>query len=275
MRLHVVLPNESIGIDPQRIIGLAGVAERLGYDAVWLPDHLLPPAPYGRTYGGVYEPLITLAAIAATTTSIRLGTSILILPLRDPFLLAKQVSTLDRISGGRMTLGVGIGWDRAEFANVGVDFATRAARADEALELMRRLWSARSNDVLAIDGERYGFDNGVFAPAPYASGTVRLMVGGTSGAALRRVARFADVWQAVGIDADEFVRRHAELRTAAGRDVEAGVRMEWTGEGELSDALAEARGWASVGADHLAIWFGEVDGFADRMARFKTALRTT
>ncbi|GAA3222497.1 hypothetical protein GCM10017691_08600 [Pseudonocardia petroleophila] len=91
------------------LVDLARDAERLGFGTAWLPDHVLPPEPYGDVYGGVYEPLVALSHLAAVTSTIRFGTSVLVLPLRDPFVLAKQVATLDRFSGGRFSLGVGTG----------------------------------------------------------------------------------------------------------------------------------------------------------------------
>jgi probable F420-dependent oxidoreductase len=268
MRLHVVLPNESTAMEPGQLLDLAQQAARLGFDTAWLPDHVLPPKPYGTTFGGVYEPLVTLAAIAATTGTIRLGTSVLILPLRNPFVLAKQVATLDRISGSRVVLGVGIGWDRQEFASVGADFTTRGAQADEAIDLLRHLWSSTPDAATTFDGERYRFADGVFAPRPN-EGTVPLMVGGTSDAALRRAARVADMWQAVGIGPKEFASRRNQLRAAAARPIEAGARTLWTGaDRPLADIVAEAEQWREVGADHLSVWFGAAEGFGDRMERF-------
>jgi len=137
VRLDVVLPNEAADADPRRLADLARQAEELGYDTAWLPDHLLPPAEYGPVYGGVYEPLVTMGWLAAATTRIRFGTSVLVLPLRSPFAVAKQAATLHRLSGGRVVLGVGIGWDEREFTAVGADFRTRAARTDEGLRLLR------------------------------------------------------------------------------------------------------------------------------------------
>ena len=163
MQVHVVLPNESVDVEPQVIAALAQRAEGLGYGGVWLPDHLLPPVAYGTTYGGVYEPLVTLSYIAATTSRIGLGTSVLLLALRNPFAVAKQAATLDRLSQGRFTLGVGLGWDRDEFAAVGADFGDRAARTDEAIALLRHLFRAGSGPFA---GERFGFEAGVFAPPP-------------------------------------------------------------------------------------------------------------
>ncbi|NDL57451.1 TIGR03619 family F420-dependent LLM class oxidoreductase [Phytoactinopolyspora mesophila] len=261
--LHAILPSESVGMEPQHIVSLARTAEDLGYDMVWLPDHLLPPRPYGTTYGGVYEPLITMTAIAAATSRIRFGTSVLVLPLRDPFLLAKQASTLERLAPGRLTLGVGTGWDAVEFAAVGADFANRGARADEALRLIRHL---HEHGRGPFNGQHYGFGAGEFAPLP--SSPVPIMVGGTSGAALRRAARYADVWQGVGLDEAGFRERVGDLRRRAERPIEVGTRTSMDAGTTAAAAVAEASGLAEAGADHVAVWFGSFDGYSDRMAEF-------
>lgn len=273
MRLQVVLPDESEDVGPEQIATLAQRAEELGYDTVWLPDHLLPPDEYGpppAAYGGVYEPLVTLAYIAATTTRIRLGTSILLLALRNPFAVAKQAATLDRLSNGRFTLGVGIGWDAVEFANVGVEFGDRAGRTDEALRLLRHLFDEGSGP---FEGKRFGFETGVFVPRP--SDGLRIMVGGISDAALRRVARYADVWQSLPTPADEFAERVERLRRDAQRPVEVGLRTEWSDPATTVDAVVEqARAYEAAGADELALWFGDLDGFEDRMATLSRAMTT-
>lgn len=270
MQLHAVLPDESVDVDPEQIAALAVQAEELGYGGVWLPDHVLPPADYGPPpgYGGVYEPLVTLAFIAARTRRVRLGTSVFLLPLRNPFAVAKQVATLDRLSQGRFTLGVGIGWDAEEFANVGVDFTDRAGRTDEALHLLRHLFDTGSGP---FEGRRFGFETGVFAPRPGEG--LRIMVGGISEPALRRVARFADIWQSLPTPPDEFAERVARLRQQAERRIEVGMRAEWSDPNVPVDTVVEqARALESAGADHLAVWFGPVDGFADRMTTLARAL---
>lgn len=270
MQLHVVLPDESVDLDPEQIATLATQAEELGYGGVWLPDHLLPPADYGAPpgYGGVYEPLVTLAYIAARTSRVRLGTSVLLLSLRNPFAVAKQVATLDRLSQGRFTLGVGIGWDAEEFANVGVDFSDRAGRTDEALDLFRHLFDTGRGP---FEGPRFGFDTGVFAPQP--GDGLRIMVGGISEPAMRRVARFADIWQSLPTPPGEFAERVARLRQHAERHIEVGMRAEWSGPAAPVDTVVEeARALEAAGADHLAIWFGAIDGFADRMTTLAHAL---
>lgn len=103
MELQVVLPNESPGMSPDALVELGVAAERLGYHTAWLPDHLLPPADYGETYGGVYEPLTTLTYLGARTSVIGLGTSVLVLPMRNAFVVAKQAATLDRLTGERLS----------------------------------------------------------------------------------------------------------------------------------------------------------------------------
>src|SRR5262245_20202228 len=111
MDLGVVLPDESPSMPVQTLVGLAGLAEELGYATAWLPDHILPPGQFGADFGGVHEPIVTMAHLAALTRTITFGTSVMVLPLRNPFLLAKQVATVHELSGGRVVLGVGIGWN--------------------------------------------------------------------------------------------------------------------------------------------------------------------
>ncbi|MFE9242972.1 TIGR03619 family F420-dependent LLM class oxidoreductase [Nocardiopsis sp. NPDC006938] len=267
-RLQVVLPNESPDTPPEALVDLGVRAEDLGVHTVWLPDHLLPPSPYGSVFGGVYEPLVTLAYLAARTERIRLGTSVLVLPMRDPFVLAKQVATLDRVSGGRFTLGVGVGWSREEFASVGADFSARGARADDALALLRHLFEGEG----PFHGRFHSFEHGVFEPRPRQR--VRVMVGGGSEPALRRAARWADEWQGVDPDPRVFAAARDRLRDLTRRPVDTGARIAWTGGEEgFAHAVARFRGLAEAGADAVAVWFGEAEGFEARMVRFVAALR--
>nr|WP_042197413.1 TIGR03619 family F420-dependent LLM class oxidoreductase [Kibdelosporangium sp. MJ126-NF4]CEL22943.1 luciferase-like protein [Kibdelosporangium sp. MJ126-NF4]CTQ90082.1 luciferase-like protein [Kibdelosporangium sp. MJ126-NF4] len=263
MDLHAVLPDESPAMPVQRLAELAATAEHLGYRAVWLPDHLLPPSDYGNVYGGVYEPLVTLSYLAAHTRTVRLGTSVLVLPMRNPFVVAKQAATLDHISGGRFVLGVGIGWARPEFDAVGADYRTRAARTDEAIALIRHLFESDG----AFEGAYYGYETGVFQPRPEHG--VPIMVGGNTDAALRRVAALADEWQALSLTPEQFAERLTHLRSLTSREIRATVRIAWDGEGPgLDDVLGQTRGLTEAGADAVAVWFGAETGFEDRMTRF-------
>ncbi len=143
VELQVVLPDESAAMAPERLVELAAAAEELGYGTAWLPDHLLPPGEFGSTYGGVYEPLVTIGYLAARTTRIRFGTSVLVLPMRSPYVVAKQAATLHRLSGERLVLGIGAGWDATEFASVGATFEDRGRRTDESLAIIRDLFAGK------------------------------------------------------------------------------------------------------------------------------------
>ncbi len=219
MKLGVVLPNEVADADPREVARLAQLAEELGYASVWLPDHLLPPAPFGDVYGGVHEALIVLANIAARTERITLGTSVLILPLREPVLLAKQLATLERLAPGRVILGAGVGWDRDEFAALEVPYGERGKRTDELIALIEHLHRTGQG---GFDGRFHRVGAGVLAPQP--SARIPLLVGGKSDAALRRAARVGDLWQAYSVTPDAFRTMHARLHELAGeRTVSAGT----------------------------------------------------
>lgn len=267
-RLQVVLPDESPDVPVSTLIDLGVRADELGVDTVWLPDHLLPPEPYGTVFGGVYEPLVTLAYLAARTRRVRLGTSVLVSPMRDPFTLAKQVATLDRLAEGRFTLGVGVGWSREEFAAVGADFTTRGARTDEVLALHRHLFEGEG----PFRGRFHSYERGVFEPRP--ERRIPTMVGGGSAAALRRAAEWADEWQGLDPDPEAFRAARDRLRGLTDRPVRAGVRMSWTGGDKEFDAAVENfRALAASAADAVAVWFGDAAGFDERMKRFATAVR--
>jgi probable F420-dependent oxidoreductase len=260
--IQVVLPDESAAMRPTELIDLGVAAEGLGYHTAWLPDHLLPPDEYGEVFGGVYEPLITLSYLAARTTTIRLATSVLVLPMRNPFVVAKQVATLDRLSGGRMNLGVGVGWNRAEFDAVGADFRTRGARTDEAIALLRHLFGGGG----PFPGKFYGHEAGVFEPKP--TRPVPITVGGTSERALRRAAALADEWQGVGLAPEEFARGLARLRELGDRRIRVGTRIDCRDASRLAETIEKTRAFAEAGADAVAIHFGPLEGFAARMTEF-------
>ncbi|MET3805589.1 putative F420-dependent oxidoreductase [Nakamurella sp. UYEF19] len=267
MDLQVVLPDEDPAMPVAQIVELAVTAERLGFQGVWLPDHLLPPSAYGDVYGGVYEPVVTLTYLAAATTTIRLGTSVLILPLRDPFLLAKQAATLAHLSGDRLTLGVGIGWEASEFAAVGVDFTERGARTDEAITLLRHLFEGAGPFV----GRFHRNESGVFAPVP--RHPIPIMIGGVTPRALRRVASYADEWQGLGLSPEKFAAHVATIRSSTDRPIRVGTRIEWDGTAQLDQVVAEVRGFEAAGADAVAVKCGAPESFADRMAELVAAYR--
>ena len=141
MHFGVILPNYGKGSSPDGIRRVAEAAEELEFDSVWATEHIIVGPEAVDPYGRVYDPLVTLGWIAGWTQRIGLGTSIVLVPLHNPIHLAKEVATLQELSGGRFTLGVGMGWHKDEFEFMGVEFKGRGRRADEAIRLMRALWN--------------------------------------------------------------------------------------------------------------------------------------
>ncbi|GIG23081.1 F420-dependent oxidoreductase [Cellulomonas chitinilytica] len=264
----MVLPDESPSMPAATLVDLARAAEDLGYAAVWLPDHVLPPGAYGPTFGGVYEPLVTLAYVAAVTQQVRLGTSVLVAPLRDPFVLAKQVATLHQLSTGRVVLGLGVGWNEQEFDAVGADYAHRGAVTDDVLAVLQHLFAGGG---APYRGRRFSYDQGVFAPVP--DGSPHLMVGGNSDAALRRAARYADIWQGIPASVDAFAERARRLTELAdGRDVAATLRIGWDPAVPVGRIADDVVAYREVGAAALAVHFGEHEGTRERMEALVAAL---
>ena len=209
---------------------LARLAEAAGFDSVFAVDHVVIPEDYASPYpysatgrlpgsgASAYpDPLIWMAFAAAATTRLRFMTGVIILPQRNPLVLAKQVATLDHMSGGRIELGSGVGWLREEFAALGVAFERRGKRADEYVAAMRALWR---EDGASFSGEFVNFQRVSCNPKPVA-GSVPIIVGGHSEAAARRAGRLGDgFFPSIGAQVDtmpllDVVRRAAE---AAGRD---------------------------------------------------------
>jgi probable F420-dependent oxidoreductase len=206
----VILPNYGADSSPDTIRRVAENAEELGFDSVWVTEHIVVGPAAVEPYGRVYDPLVTLGWIAGWTERIGLGTSIVLVPLHNPIHLAKEVATLQELSGGRVSLGVGVGWHKDEYEFMGVEFDGRGRRADEELRIMRALWSGERD----FDGEHWSFHDATFEPRP--STQPEIWVGGSSPRALRRARELGDVWHpSRGSDAGhvrEVKERYPELR---------------------------------------------------------------
>jgi len=228
MRFGVSLPTGKEGLSAPLpfcsappLIDLARLAERLGYDSVWGNDHVHAPAYVRADYAEpprFYELLVTLAAVAGATERVRLGTAVLVLPLREPVTLAHQAATLDQLSGGRLVLGVGLGSYREEFEAVRPRCAgvVRGDLMDEMLVGVRMLLTERR---AAMTGEHVAFDVELH-PKP-AQARLPILVGGNHPSALRRAAMLGDGWIPTGVDAAAIRRGReqiAELAATAGRD---------------------------------------------------------
>jgi probable F420-dependent oxidoreductase len=184
----VILPNYGTNSNPKAIRRTAELAEELGFDSVWTTEHIIVGPDAIDPYGRVYDPLVTLGWIAGLTERVGLGTSIVLVPLYNPMHLAKEVATLQELSGGRFRLGVGMGWHHAEFEFMGIPFEGRGRRADEAIRLMRALWSGEKN----FEGKLWSFHDATAEPHP--SPQPEVWVGGSSERAVRRARELGDVW---------------------------------------------------------------------------------
>jgi probable F420-dependent oxidoreductase len=210
VHLGVILPNYGGDSSPGGIRRVAEAAEELGFDSVWTTEHIIVGPDAVDPYGRVYDPFVTLGWIAGWTERIALGTSIVIVPLHNPIHLAKQAATLQELSGGRFTLGVGMGWYRDEFEFMGVEFEGRGRRADEAIRLMRGLWRGEPD----FEGRYWSFRDATSEPHP--SPPPEIWTGGSSDRAVRRALELGDAWHpSRGSDANHVRRvkeQHPELR---------------------------------------------------------------
>ena len=231
MKFAVAIRNMGPQSNRTTIRACARIAEQAGFDALFVSDHLCIPPDQTEGSGGRYlDVLATLAFIAGATEKIRLGVSVLVVPYRPAVLTAKQVATIQELSGERMILGIGVGWMKPEFAALGADFRRRGAITDETLSVIHHLFSA---DVPgAYDGPLVNFPSFVFLPRPKRP---PIWIGGNGAAAMTRVLKFGDGWHPM-LPAAELKAKVEELHTrtrAAGRElpeiiVRRGLRLDDT-----------------------------------------------
>jgi probable F420-dependent oxidoreductase len=239
---------------------VAQAAEDLGYGSAWFPEHLIWPvdfdgkSPFADGHPPVdpriptYDALMWMATVAVATRTLRLGTYVYNLGLRSPFVTARAVQTLDVISAGRVDFGIGAGWNEREYAAVGIDFASRGRRVDEALDVCRKLWV---DDVVTHEGEFFPFGPVVFEPKP-PQGLVPIHIGGESPAALRRTVRTGDGWIGMTQTPDtaaETVSTLRKLLADAGRDPST---VQVTVGGDVASP-ADVTAYASAGVDRLIV----------------------
>jgi probable F420-dependent oxidoreductase len=217
MQLGVNVPNFGPGTDPVSLERWARTAEQLGFDLLMVSDHVAVTGDVAERYPApFYEPFTTLAWLAGITTRIRLGTTVLIMPYRHPLLTARMAGNLDRLAGGRLVLGVGVGWASQEFAALGEPFGRRGAITDDYLAALRAAWA---QDVASYHGEFADFTGVHTEPRPHPG---VIWVGGNSDAALRRAIRFGDAWHPLGF---AMTWLPAALDRLAAMAAEAGVAV--------------------------------------------------
>ena len=282
MKYGVILPNVGPLAHIESLAHVARRAEDLGYDGVFLSDHIAIPTELRSAYpyrsdgrfplaaaDRILEPVTTLAYLAAVTTRLHLGFSVLVLPYRHPVLNAKMLGTLDVISSGRLIVGAGVGWMKEEFGALDSNFAARGAVTDEHIALLKALWTEDAPDVL---GRHYSVTGVGMAPQPVTRPHPPIWTGGISAPALRRAANLADGWHGVRQSPRDVARvaaRIGELRASRGEamngfTISLRAGLDITGEpfvgssrtplrGSPAQVAADLAGYEGTGLDYLVV----------------------
>jgi probable F420-dependent oxidoreductase len=239
-------------------------AEALGFADIWISDHIVHPAEQSYPSAHLFDPIVTLTWAAAVTERIGLGTSVIVAPQHNPLELANMLASVDNLSGGRLTLGVGVGWSAREFAVLGYDFHNRGARTDEIIELLRSAWR---DDPVSFHGKFHEFDDVRVVPKP--AHDIPIWVGGTSERALRRGVEHGDGHQIIGVTPDEAKPMVERLRRDRPEDTfTISLRTGWDPQGmdpgRIRDELAA---FGEVGVQHVvsAPWRNSLDDWLRSM----------
>ena len=289
MRFGVIFPQTEIGADPIAVRDYARAAEELGYDHLAAYDHVLGANPARRPGWSppyshkdmFHEPFVLFGYLAGLTKSIQLTTGILILPQRQTVLVAKQAAAVDVLSGGRLRLGIGIGWNDVEYEALGENFKNRGRRSEEQMEVLRRLWT---QELVTFQGRWHKITDAGLNPLPIQR-PIPIWLGGSAEAVLRRIARRGDGWFPL-LQPDEKCRSMIErLRSytrEAGRDPGA-VGIEGRilfANSSPEDWVKGVARWKELGATHISVntmkaGLASPSAHIDAIRRFKAAVART
>lgn len=274
MHLAAILPTKKAGACPEGILAAAVTAERLGWRTVWADDHVLVPRSDAKSYGTIFELISTLAWVGGQTSRIRLGTGVVVIPQRNALIVAKELASVDRLTGGRVVAGLGLGWNEQEFRNLGVHerFRVRGAYLDETIHLFRHLWSGTE---APFHGRFFHVEDAVMGPLPVHGAATPIFVGGRSDHAVRRAGRLGDGYHLSQNGPEGFAARLPLLRASAaeaGRPVPpTSARAQvYFGEppaghtpaamhGSAQDIIRTLDAWEALGLDELAVDVDETD----------------
>lgn len=279
MRIGVIVPQKEIGSDIGALRAFAQAAEDLGFDHLLAFDSVLSEDPW-------HEPLALFAALSAVTRRIELVTGVVVAPSRPTLLLAKQAASVDVLSGGRLRLGLGVGWNRVEYAAMGADFADRGAHIEEQMRVLRALWTERG---VRFHGRWHHLDGVEISPLPIQR-PVPLWLGGEAEPVLRRVGQLGDGWMPVFVDPTDaavYERLRGQIARLRGYAADAGRPAEAIGiEAQAAVRVAQgaeeswalhAERWRSLGVTHLSAHttgagLDSVDAHIAMLSRIKAVL---
>jgi probable F420-dependent oxidoreductase len=293
MRYGLCLPNFTSLASPEAIDAAAAAAERLGWDSVWTTDHVLVDGSDDASdYRVNFDVIQTLAWVGARYPTVRLGTSVIVVPQRNAIVLAKELASLDALSGGRVIAGIGVGWSEAEFANLGMAerFAVRGAYVEETIGLWRHLWSGSREP---FEGRFHQLSDYIFGPLPTQGAALPIWIGGRAEAALVRAGRLADGYHSSASSPEALARRIPIIRDAAeaaGRPMpvlSARVRVAvdeparsadprpYALRGSGEEMAVEIAKFAKLGFEHMALFFEveTVDALVAAVERFDAAVK--
>ena len=280
MQLNAIFPTRDIGNDPAKVRDWAQAAEDLGFAYIEVPDHVFGAAPRGEWKPAYnerdpfHETFVMLGFLAAVTKTIKLSSGVLIAPQRQTGLIAKQAAEVDLLSGGRLRLGMGVGWNHIEYEALGMEWKTRGARQAEQIEVLRRLWSG---EVVSFEGRFHHIEKVTIEPPPVQR-PIPIWLGGTSDAVVKRAARLADGWMPIMAPDAQGEQKLALLREEMclhGRDpakfgLEAWLRMH---EAEPQRWGEAAQGWRMLGAHYVMLYpmyrIPKFEDQIDTLRRFK------
>ena len=280
MQISAWFPTRDIGTDPVRIRDWAQAAEELGYDHIEVPDHVFGAtardgwSPGYNEQDAFHETFVTLGFLAGVTTTIGLASGVLILPQRQTGVVAKQATQVDILSGGRLRLGVGVGWNHVEYEALNEDWKSRGTRQREQVEVLKKLWC---DDLVTYQGRFHQFTEVNITPRPVQR-PIPVWFGGSSDAVVKRAAQIGDGWMPIMAPDHEAEAKLEQLRnhlSDCGRDpsafgIEGWLRMDKADPDEWSVA---AEGWRKLGADIVMLYpMYRIPNFDDQietLRRFK------
>lgn len=251
MTVGMHLPQAGPAASGESLRDAAVLAEELGFADIWLSDHLVipsdaeyPPSAY------IYEPLAAMAWVAAVTSRVRIGTTVLVLPMRNPIVVAKMLASIDQMSGGRVIFGTAAGWLKEEFDALGVPFVERGQRTDEALEIIRRLWT---DDHITADYPVHGAQLASMRAKPQPGGHIPIWIGGHGEVPLTRAVAVGDGWHGAFLSPEDTAVRVERLRRdRPGDDFVISMRTRWDALNDDHDMiLGELAHYGEVGVNHI------------------------
>ena len=280
MQISAWFPTRDIGTDPVRIRDWAQAAEELGYDHIEVPDHVFGAtardgwSPRYTEQDPFHETFVTLGFLAAATTTIGLASGVLILPQRQTGVVAKQAAQVDILSGGRLRLGVGVGWNHVEYEALNEDWKSRGTRQREQVEVLKKLWC---DDLVTYQGRFHQFTEVNITPRPVQR-PIPVWFGGSSDAVIKRAAQIGDGWMPIMAPDHEAEAKLEQLRnhlSDCGRDasafgIEGWLRMD---KADPDEWRAAAEGWRKLGADIVMLYpmyrIPDIDDQIETLRRFK------